>query len=291
MHAIQLVDLAAVLAFHGPALLFRRELVSEESLQAYWLASRARIEQWHRLLADYRHFEEQHATDNLSLWWQCNEPLIDEVLLSEPLVRVYAAISANLDGMRNGQEISPITHSVYLSHLEVRNRVLQLLLTSRVIPLVAAVRINSLRTLVERWSDALLGHLHADSPGENDFYSVDGNRMRAFSEDARLLPMGTARATAGWLLCAAMRDSLLRRANSRYLCANENRAVADAVLLCLRPDLFDSVGMMKSLWLHRLERGAEQTDRVLNQLALADITEGDILGGYETIRESSFGRW
>jgi hypothetical protein len=291
MHAIQLVDLAAVLAFHGPALLFRRELVSEEAMQAYWLASRARFDQWHRLLADYRHFEEHHEADNLSLWWQNNEPMIDEVLLSEPLVRVYAAISAHLDGIRNGQEISPITHAVYLSHLEVRNRVLQLLLTSRVIPLVAAVRINSLRTLIERWSDALLGHLHADSAKENDFYSVDVNRMRAFSEDARLLPTGTARATAGWLLCAAMRDSLLRRANSKHLCANENRAVADAVLLCLRPDLFDSVGMMKSLWLHRLERGAEQTDRVLDQLALADITAGDILGGYETIRESSFGRW
>lgn len=291
MHAAQLVDLASILAFHGPALLFRRELVSEEAMQSFWVSSRARFDEWHRRLGNYKHLEDSHSKSGLEQWWQANEPLLDEILLSEPLTRIYAAIGVELDNNRDTDEISPITQSVYLTHTEARNRVLQIILTSRVIPLHSAVRINSLRTISERWCDALLGHLRTETTSLVEAYGYDGARVRAFADDASQIPRGTARATAGWLLSAAMRDSLLRRSEARSACPLENRAVGDSVLICLRPDLFDSVGLLKSLWLHRLERGAEQTDRVLDQLACSDLSSGDILGGYEAIRDSTFGRW
>ncbi len=291
MHAAELVDLAAILALHGPSLLYRRELIPQEAMQAYWLANRTRFDAWHQAISDYQHLADTHAIDAMQAWWKTSASIVEEVLLSEPLTRVYAALGSGLDNERAAEEISPVTHSVYLTHLEARARILRLMLDSRLASLDHAVRLNKLRSTTERWCDALLGHLASQQPNSVHRYAFDPPRAAAFAEDTQQIPAGMARETAGWLTSAAMRDALMRRSNPSPAFPDANRAVADAVLMSLRPDMFDSVGRCKSLWLHRLERGAEQTDRVLHSLAQADITNAGILGGYEAIRAGSFGRW
>lgn len=306
MHAVQLADLAAILALHGPSLLFRRELISEEALQAYWNASRSRSESWKRRLGEYQQRERGGGSTELQAWWKEHDALLEEILLSEPLTRIYAALAASLDCNRDDEPISPITHSVFLHHLEARNRVLQLMIYGRGSSVEAAVRLNRLRTAVERWCDALLGRLGSNPEPSHPLpqnsqqqepaqpwqrYAIDPARARGFADEARQLPEGTARDTAGWLLTAAMRETLSRRSQSQAASPEANQQVSDAVLMCLRPDLFDSVGVLKSLWLHRLQRGAEQADRVLGELAGSDINAGPTLSGYEVVRDITFGRW
>jgi hypothetical protein len=291
MHSVQHVDLAAVLALHGPSLLYQQNLISEEVMQTYWIVSRARFDQWHRRLGMHREFELEKNQQALLDWWRNNPGLADEVLLSEPLTRIFAAIGMALDLATEIEEISPITQSVYVSHLEARKRVLQIIVDDHTMPLGEAVRLNRLRSTLERWTDTLLGYLTVQA-GECTFpLGFDQSRIRAFAEEARQLPPGPARETTCWLLSAAMRDAVIRQSREETACPNENREVADSVLMSLRPDLFDSVGILKSLWLHRLERGADQTDRVLKQLALSDLSNADILGSYETVRANQFGRW
>lgn len=291
MHAAQLVDLAAVLALHGPSLLYQQNLVSEEVMQTYWIANRARFDQWHRCLGVHREYEAANNHQAMVRWWEENPGIADEILLSEPLTRVFAAIGMALDLACEIEEISPITQSVYVSHLEARKRVLEIIVSDRTVPVGEAVRLNRLRSTIERWTDTLLGYLMTQA-GECALpLGFDRARIKAFSEDARQMPVGSARETTCWLLSAAMRDALVRQSRGEVAFAKENHKVADSVLMSLRPDLFDSVGVIKSLWLHRLERGAEQTDRVLKQLALADISGADLLGSYETIRDDQFGRW
>lgn len=298
MHAAELVDLSAILALHGPTLLYRRELIPQVALQEYWTTSRARFDAWHAWINECQRQLEPGAQvlGSESAWEASRFAIVEEVLLSEPLTRVYAALGAALDAQRDDEEVAPITHTVYLSHLEVRSRVLRLVLESRELAIEQAVKLNKLRATVERWCDALLGHLAAGQSGlgKSDAigrYAFDPARANAFAEDVHQLSPGVARDTAGWLTSAAMRDSLLRRSQPSPAFPAENRAVGDAVLLCLRPDLFDSVGRCKSLWLHRLERGSEQADRVLTGLAQADISGEGILGGYEAVRSGLFGRW
>lgn len=291
MHAAQLVDLAAVLALHGPSLLYQQNLVSEEVMQNYWIVNRARFDQWHRRFGTHRQFEMDNDHQALSDWWKQNPGLADEVLLSEPLTRIFAAIGMALDLATEIEEISPITQSVYVSHLEARKRVLQIIVADSTMPLGEAVRLNRLRATVERWTDTLLGYLMSQAGECTLPLGFDQARIRGFAEDAKQMPGGAAWETTCWLLSAAMRDAMVRQCREETAFANENRNVADSVLMSLRPDLFDSVGILKSLWLHRLERGAEQTDRVLKQLSLADITNADILGSYETVRDNQFGRW
>jgi hypothetical protein len=291
MHAAELLDLASILALHGPSLLYRRELIPPVALQEYWTASRSRFDAWHEWIANHR---EATAAEPLASLFGSGVPqsgIVEEVLLSEPLTRVYAALGAALDEQRHDEEISPVTHSVYLSHLETRSRVLRLMLDSRRLTLDQAVQLNKLRATAERWCDALLGQLGSEHLEAAHRYGFDPPRVTAFAEDVRQLPAGAARETAAWLTSVAMRDSLLRRSHGRPVFPAANRLVADAVLLSLRPDLFDSVGRCKSLWLHRLEKGAEQADRVLDSLAQADISGASILWGYEAVRGAPFGRW
>lgn len=291
MHAVQLADLAAILALHGPSLLFRRELIAEEALQAYWTTNRSRFESWNRRLGEYALHEREGGMADLRQWWEDQYPLLEEILLSEPLTRVYAGLAASLEAKSEPREVSPLTHSVFLKHLEARNRVLQLMIYGRGASIEVAVRLNRLRAAIESWCDALIGHLGGSHEREWERYAIDVQRARAFAEDARQLPPGTARDTAGWLMTAAMRETLVRRSQSLAATPVGNQQISDAVLMCLRPDLFDSVGLLKSLWLHRLQRGAEQADRVLDELAAADINAGPTLSGYEMVRDVTFGRW
>lgn len=291
MHAVQLADLAAILALHGPSLLFGREMVSEEALQAYWVANRSRFDRWNERLGEYRIREAKGNLGQLRQWWSEHHPLMEEILLSEPLTRVYAALGAILDDGRETDELSPITHSVFITHLEARNRVLQMMIYGRGAALDVAVSLNRLRSAIERWCDALIGYFPLERHRAWERYAVDSSRAKAFAVDSRQLPIGVVRDTAGWLTAAAMRDTLSRRSDPAVASPGCNQAVANAVLTVLRPDMFDSVGTLKSLWLHRLQWGAEQADRVLDELAAVDITTGPTLGGYEAIRDVAFGRW
>ncbi len=62
-------------------------------------------------------------------------------------------------------------------------------------------------------------------------------------------------------------------------------------MLMLRPELFDSVGALKSLWMHRLENSADQTDRMLDELNSPDINEAETSDSLELTSGSYFERW
>jgi hypothetical protein len=62
-------------------------------------------------------------------------------------------------------------------------------------------------------------------------------------------------------------------------------------MLMLRPDLFDSVGVLQSLWMHRLRWGAERADRALTELTATDIDEAPTADALEMTNEKYFQRW
>ena len=67
--------------------------------------------------------------------------------------------------------------------------------------------------------------------------------------------------------------------------------VAKSVMLMLRPDLFDSVGVLKSLWLHRMQIATDRTDRVLDELGAANIDNAETAAGIDETNDSYFERW
>ena len=290
MHCVFLADIAALLAHHGPGLLGGGQTVPAEAVMRYWCVCRQRFDLWHHALGRYRQ-QEKHATGaQLSQWWNDNLPMLEEVLVGEILSRVYAALAETLDRSRDESETGPVVRSVYLTHLEARNRVLHLMVYGRGGSIEQAVRLNRLRREVERWVDAILGRMAWEDPGPLA-YAFDADRAAEHARDARTYGVGPARQTTQWLMQVTMHDAIRRRTSAEAALPEANRQVAESVMLGLRPDLFDSVGMLKSLWLHRLQVCADQTDRVLTELLAADLDQGETLSGYQQVRDPNVIRW
>ncbi len=290
MHCVLLADLAALLSQHGPAILYQKETIPPEAMTQYWATSRNRFELWHQTIARYRKTESTGDFSSMRSWWREHATVIEEVLVTEMLTRVIAALASALDRENSCDEISPITHAVFLTHLEARNRIQQLMLNGRGCSVQEIVRLNRLRQAVERWTDATIGRLSADAP-KNVRYAFDRSRAHEYAEEARGCGGRSMREMSAWLMNAAMHDTLRRRTSPTAALPQANRSVAQSVMLMLRPDLFDSIGTLKSLWLHRLESGADRADRVLDELAAVDIDEAPTADAIEMMHDPYFPRW
>ena len=290
MHCVLTADLAATVSHHGPAILYRREAVPPQAMAQYWASSRNRFELWHQTMARYRHAEQSGNYNSLRRWWRDHVVVMEEVLVTEMLTRVIAALAAGMEKSTEADEMSPVTHAIHLSHLEARNRVQQIMLFGRGNSVEDAVRLNRLRQGVERWTDALIGRMSARTP-ETLQYAIDSPRASSHAEEMRAYGHGPSRETSAYLMNAAMHDMLRRRTSDQAALPEANRAVAKSVMLMLRPDLFDSVGTLKSLWLHRLEIDSERTDRVLGELGGNNIDDAATANGIDMLHEPYFERW
>ncbi|MDV6033317.1 MAG: hypothetical protein F9B45_25170 [Phycisphaera sp. RhM] len=261
MHCVTLADLAATLSQHGPSLLELRPRVPSATIMRYWTASRSRHELWHRVMSRYRDAKNAGNYGRLADWWSEHRVVLEEILVSELLTRVVAAIGAETaatDGAENHEShesLAAVTHGIYLGQIEASNRVAQIILESCGARVEDTVRLNRLRYGVERWTDWLIGRVsvHRDRSFQ---YSIDAERSKTFYDEVREGASCTHRDTTTWLMNAAMREMLVRRTSEKSALAHANHEVASSALALFRPELFDDYGVPKSVWLHRLQKNA-----------------------------------
>ena len=259
MHSILLADLAALVAQHGPAILYRSESIPNEALAGYWASTRNRFDLWHQAMARYQRALSTGNAVAMRRWWRDHLVLLEEVLVSEILTRVVAALGGEMDLIRAQSEMAPVTDAVHRNHIEARARVQAVMLNGSGCSVPDAVRLNRLRRGVERWIDVLIGRMSvADSIRVQ--YAVGPERAQCYAEEVRDCGLGATRETANWLMNAALHDMLSRRTGPRAALPRSNRQVADSVLSMLRPELFDGIGTLKSLWLHRVQQEADHGD-------------------------------
>ncbi|MGB7346116.1 MAG: hypothetical protein WBD20_18000 [Pirellulaceae bacterium] len=192
-------------------------------------------------------------------WWEHNLSMLEEVIVSEMLSRVVAATTGLVEAANGRDEVSAVTHNVYLTHLEVSNRVHQLIVRGEGHSVHHAVRLNRLRQAVQRWTDALLGRM-AFEPSENLAFAFEYDRAKTFCEESRVCGLSPQRSMTCWLMHASMRETLCRRTSGDTAFPQSNQDVADAVISMLQPELFDDLGTLKSGWTHRLQRGVSPTE-------------------------------
>ncbi|TWT56093.1 hypothetical protein [Allorhodopirellula solitaria] len=290
MHVVKLAELAAVMTHHGPALLYRHASVSPEAVNCYWTASRQRLELWHQALIRFQRAKDDADSSRVQEWWQDHIGVVEEILASELLTRVMAAIADGSDRASGRDEFSPIAQAIYLSHLEVRNRVQMLLLDRRGCSVSDAMRLNRLRRLVERWIDVLIGEL-ACYDEELLRYGVDEERTRCHADDSDGLASSPQRQMVGCLIRASMTDSIQRRVAERASLPLANQAVAESVLLMLRPEMFDSVGVLKSLCLHRIENQATRTDQMIDDYLRPNLDDSPTASAIDTVNDTAWAQW
>ncbi len=265
MQPTLLADLAVTLAFHGPNLFRSQQKVPSTAVQEYWVAHRCRLEQWQQPLSNVAALQECGDFTGIRRWWSKHESVLDEILISELLTRTVAALGSALDHWQEVDEVSPITDSVLQSHLDARNRVLRLLAYGSGFGLEPVVRLNLLRSTVERWADLLVGYVAAHDASVIRC-AVDRRRAISYARDAAEGMLNPGRETSCWLLAMSLRESLKRRTKNEGFALAENQRLADAVLSCLRPDIFDSFGVPKKNWLQRIEQVSDDTEQLFNAL-------------------------
>jgi hypothetical protein len=272
MHARELVELAAILASDGPTIIEHTPHLSGSGLEQYWSASRCRQDRWVRSLKSFSDRQQYLSPKNIAAQWKTIANVLDEVLTSEVLTRIWGAVCCSFERQRGLDEASPVVRNILAGHLEVRNRALNLMVYGHGLRVEEAVNLNRMRRRNERWNDMLLGYL-PETDELNDF-AFSPARVRQFSSDTRL---SGHRETARTLLLASLRIAYQRHTCSPSPNEDLNREVASGILACLPGDLFESTGTIKSLWLLRMQHAASDTQGMIDELmALDDASTSDL---------------
>jgi hypothetical protein len=268
MHARELAELAALVAIHSPVIVQGGGRVPHTSNEQYWAASKCRLDRWGRLL---RQLTAAITEPQLpaTLAWPRVRPVLEEILATELLTRLWTAVAAAHDAFRNDQDLEPIARNIFVGHLDARRRLLALLADGRVIALPEAVQLNHLRRRVERWTDMLLAHL-AQTIDIGEF-AFEPDRARDFAEDLDHEAAQAERRFTCQLILASLRASFADGLAERSPNGDLNRRIGAAILGAFREEITDSTGLVKSLWLERLSRTASDTEGMIEELLRLDV--------------------
>ncbi|QDU31825.1 hypothetical protein ETAA8_69850 [Anatilimnocola aggregata] len=256
MNLGDLLEIGAVAATHAPVFIECRAWIPHGAIEQYWSASKSRQERWYRLF--------RGSTSGVRSTTRLSE-VVYEVLASELLTRVFTAMCAGHDRASGHVELEPIAHSILLGHLEARNCALQWMVTGEGIDLKRAVDCNRFRRRIERWTDMLLGRMAAYC--DPTPLAFEPERAIDFSED---FDCSQSSNEFAWSLALAATRASFQTLTQPTFHADLNREVASSVLGCLGTDVFDSLGLGRSLWLERLSRTASDTQGMIDQLIRLD---------------------
>ena len=280
MHGRELVELAALASAHG-LVLIRNEGASLPiaGMGQYWSASKCRLDRWSRALkaasrAPEESPPEMSPLERLTLCQagsagpSLNESLLgvlEEILLSEVLTRVWAALMSAFDERHGQTENAPVAESVLAGHAEARHGALTLLVQGPGVSSRDALALNQLRRRAERWTDLLVGHLCVEHDVSR--FAANPETARQFAADLRHHQAWSTDSQAWPIMLASLRAAFRQKISSGP-CANGdlNRKIAAGVLGCLPPELFDATGLVQSLWMARISRAADDAQGLISAM-------------------------
>ncbi len=263
MHARELVELAALVSAHGPVLIQSGTPITAAGIEQYWTASKVRLDRWAGGLRTFATATEADSQRRPTQWPKfCG--VLEEILSGEMLTRVWAAVLCAYDRRRRSDETEPVARSVMIGHMEARHRVLTLMVRGPGIDAEAALKLNRLRRRVERWTDLLVGHLACGYSVSQ--FAFDPQRAQDFAQDLRDRGQQPGGRQVWPLVLASLRTAFRQGLNAESPNAELNAQLAAGILACFPADLFDSTGLMRSLWLMRLTNVAEDTQGMIADL-------------------------
>ena len=248
MHACEHVELAGFVGRHATCLSEAFAPLNDRTLYQYWSAARARLDRWGLAFRRLRHVdpklheEDPVARDGLGR-------LIEEVLLSEPLIRLLTLLLEQRDRTRGEVMASPIVRSIFLASLDSRRKALDILLKGEGLDSARLLELDALRLRVERWVDLMLGRCSSAADALLlEELAIDASRAKDFAPTTR------AAAVESWpLLHASIHGVLINKRWRLGMNEDLNLEIAASVLAMLEPPLFHESGLPKSLFLLRLK--------------------------------------
>jgi hypothetical protein len=267
MHVRDLVEVAGVVALNGPLIVRRAESLSQTHLEQYWTTSKCRCENWHRALKYFAPAADERSRQDFDNCMELRSTL-DEIFVSELLTRVWCAVLVAHDRQWQMSVDEHLARSVLISHMEARHRALALLLDTQGFSMREALAINRLRRRTERWSDVLIGGLLGEADVRE--FAVDTDRAIDFAAD-----LDRRRASPGGRQAWRLTLVSLRNAFQKGLCPiaanpDANARITASILGCFPDELFDSTGLLQSLWMMRLSTVASDAQGMIEDLLRPD---------------------
>lgn len=207
MHNQDIIDLVIFLMDYGPQLWERRHIeVPKTAIDGYWLAARLQMDNWTRQLKVLE--TASRNGEGYPLRHQ-RGGLAEEIITQELLTRIWMAV-LHLYGQKTGDDYpASLVHNVYLSHLELRGRILGALNRPDYLPRADAQRLLQLCERTDRWNDLLLGMLA--SFGDIRSLAVDTYRLEEFAEDYQHIKTEARRRQTWKLMKASLKAAYNKR--------------------------------------------------------------------------------
>ena len=130
MHPSQLAELGSWVATHSGNLVYGEQDQPILVATSYWTASKLRIQRWVTALKMFeKDFEDANKGHDP---WPALEIVIQEILVSELLTRVFSAAVLTHDWYHEKDEMHGLAHSIHVSHIEAKNRAIRIMLNGQV---------------------------------------------------------------------------------------------------------------------------------------------------------------
>ncbi|HUY90159.1 MAG TPA: hypothetical protein VMV10_15585 [Pirellulales bacterium] len=280
MHGRELVELAALASAHGLVLIRNDDAsLPIEGLGQYWSASKCRLDRWSRALKAAVPSAPEISTPEISRLERLTQSpdgaaapsydaslksVLEEILLSEVLTRVWTALMAAFDERHGQTENAPVAESVLAGHAEARHGALTLLVQGPGVSSRDALALNQLRRRAERWTDLLVGHICLEHDVSR--FAANPETAREFAADLRHHQAWSADNQAWPIMLASLRAAFRQKSSSASPNGDLNQRIAAGVLACLPPELFDATGLVQSLWMTRISRAADDAQGLISAM-------------------------
>jgi hypothetical protein len=287
MHARELVDLAAVVAAHTPALLRSARNIPEESVEAYWVASKSRLDRWGRALKRLTTVVQAGGLKPNSPEHRAFRGMLEEILAGEVLTRVWSAAMCAYDRAHGADQMEPVARSVLIGQIEARHRVLTILVGRSGLTAEEAMRLDALRRRTERWADVLVGHLAAEYDVSQ--FAVDPDRARDFADDFAQQHQQEGGRFAWPMVLASLRAAFCEWLEPASPNPDLNAQIAASILTCFPAEVFDGIGTIQSEWSLRISHIAGEAEGMIEELlGEAPPSSASRAGATDRVR---FDRW
>lgn len=260
MNLRQTAEIAALVSAHSAHLIEGTQKPPDAALHRFWNQTKQRLHVWLGRLNRCQADLPSAALGEREAIWERVEPVLEEVFVSEILVRVWSAVLTAADLHRGTTHAGPIAASVMLGQSKARQLAMSLLVNCPPELLSRAARVDRLRRKAERWTDLLLGHLVAQYPAAE--FAFDERRACDFGSEQLSLGVAGPDNRVWDLILTGMR--LAFPAGKTLLAADSGCGceVVRSVLATFPADAFMAEGPFKSVLYGRISRSglhAEQS--------------------------------
>lgn len=275
MHARELSELANWAAFSSSSMIFGVQPQVVFATNKYWTNAKCRHQRWMKVLKMFQMDLDDGFDDHDPI--PAMEIVIQEVILSEMLSRIWSATLLAHDRYHKTDELTGVAHSIHISQIEAKNRCLRLLLREDLQGHPIVERCNRLRKKIERWTDMLLGEIPDEEAAAT--FAFEPKRVKDFIKEHNQ-DTEAARQTRHTLYSAALTRDLYQSTSSYIANPSFNKKIAAGILACFPPDRFDSVGLPKAVQVLWIENSSDDTQLLLD--GLYDMDEHS-LGSFQRI--------